>query len=84
MMTLLGNEKIDARVLDYLCFQTCNNNMEYSEIELEAKGWIVRYRETLKGYFLEPINFPTVRIKVDTVDKLHAGYILITNKNFKL
>jgi len=84
MMTEIGNEKINPNVLDYLGFERDKNNMEYSHIELEAKGWIVRYLETLKGYFVEPIYQPTARIKVETVDKLHATFILITDKNFNL
>jgi hypothetical protein len=84
MMTELGNEKTDSRVLEYLCFEADKNKMEYSHIELEAKGWIVRYKETLKSYFIEPILYPTARIKINTVDDLHAAFILITGKNFNL
>ncbi len=83
-MTLLGDMKLSHNILDFLGFEFEKGGCKYFKVELDAKGWALVWCESLKDYFIEPKFQPTSRIRVSTVDKLHAAYILITDKNFNL
>ncbi len=57
---------------------------KFFHIELDCKGFTVRWIEELKGYFIEPSHNPTARISVEDSFRLGMAFKLITNKDLEI
>lgn len=62
---------------------TPEKDNKYFKVELDAKGFVLRYSENLKDYVVEPIFRPTSRIVVNSFQKLEVLYNVITDKYLK-
>ena len=70
----------DKMLLDLGFEQKDKNKHEFFHIELDARGFTVRWIESLKDYFIEPLINPTARIKISDKMDLQDTFKLITNK----
>ena len=69
----------DKLLIELGFIQEKENN--FFHIELDAKGFIVRWIEELNDYFIEQKENPTARIKVSSKLSLQDAFKLITDRN---
>lgn len=74
--------KLTDAIIEYYGFKPEHKGCHYEwfRIELEAKGFSLRWLESLKGYYIEPKFQPTARIEVRTEMDLKLAFELITGK----
>lgn len=85
--TILGVEREDFEVNPiplteewFLRFGLEKAHDGYTNVHLEARNGVVRWIDTLKGFYLEAIDFPTMRFGVDFVHQLQNSIFSLTNQ----